>query len=106
MFDSNLVSRSADRPPVWFEVVFYAVLFGGVLVLAGAITLVVLHFDPSAKAATATAPCIAMPDAANHARYDFSQWTCPVVGSHHFLEVRLVHYRGKVIGMRVLKLVP
>lgn len=57
------------------------------------------------QAATPT-PCVAMPDGANHNRYDRSQWTCPVLGTTHYLEVRLVHYKGTVIGMRVLKLVP
>lgn len=60
-----------------------------------------------ARAATPTArPCVEMPDAANHRRYDFTQFTCPVLGSNQWLEVRMVRYHGKVIGMRAVKLVP
>lgn len=53
----------------------------------------------------ATVPCIHIPNPGDR-NPAHKAWTCPVPGTHHYLIVRQVFYGGKVIGVRVVKLVP
>lgn len=53
----------------------------------------------------ATVPCIHIPNPGDR-NPGHKAWTCPVPGTTHWLIIRQVVYQGKVIGIRVVKLVP